>query len=133
MRNLILLGMLGLAACSGSAWPNGSVVQGVSPDDAKVLAPEIASYLQTALPSHSALALDLANPDPIAYALVPQLQNDGFTRADSGHHVKYVADPTSGGYLLRISVDSTFGASRFFVRNTAGQLQPGGPLTVASQ
>jgi hypothetical protein len=133
MRAIILAGMLSLVACSSAGWPNGSVVQGVSQDDAKVLAPEISAYLLAALPSHSTVALDTANPDPIAFVLIPQLQNDGFVRADGGHQVKYVADPTLGGLLLRISIDSSYGANRFFVRNTDGHLQPGGPLTVAVQ
>jgi hypothetical protein len=133
MRWAVCLLAIGLAACSGSPWPSGSVVA-VSPADAKVLAVDINGYLVSTLPRQSVVDIELANPDPIAFVLIPLLDEDGFTRSQSGHHVKYVADKFGEkSIFLRVSVDNAQGASRLFVRSTDGVLQPAGPLTVAAQ
>jgi hypothetical protein len=46
------------------------------------------------------------------------------------HHPRYLVTALDNGDLVRLTLDDATEGSRFFVRNTAGGLQAGGPLTV---
>jgi hypothetical protein len=68
---------------------------------------------------------------------VAALRDRGFAVADEGqagthgtHHIRYLVTPLDNGDLVRVSIDDSAQASRFFVRNTAGGLQAGGPFMV---
>jgi hypothetical protein len=45
------------------------------------------------------------------------------------HHPRYLVTALDNGDLVRLTLDDATEGSRFFVRNTAGGLQAGGPLT----
>ena len=69
---------------------------------------------------------------------VAALRDRGFAVADArqagasgAHHIRYLVTRLDNGDLVRVSIDGgAMEASRFFVRNTAGDLQAGGPFTV---
>jgi hypothetical protein len=46
------------------------------------------------------------------------------------HHLRYLVTSLDNGDLVRLTLDDATEGSRFFVRNTAGGLQSGGPFTV---
>ena len=130
MRAVALLAPCLLAACS--AWPSGSYVRSVSPADAAVLAPAITSYLTSALPAQSTVAVAPAQAsNSIGSILTTELAQDGFMQSPSGLPIDYVAAPLDGGLLLRISISGSQGASQYFARSADGTISPAGPLTVA--
>ena len=72
-----------LGACS--AWPSGSYVQSVSDADAAVLAPVIADYLSSALPSGAMVTIAPAQTgDPISPVLAADLDRDGIKQSLAG-------------------------------------------------
>lgn len=139
---LILIGFgLGLAACALD--PNGSYVGLIErPEDAAVLASGITAFVSAKLPAASStVVLDATPADQSSNALTPalaeSLRRAGFAIADSGqtgpnatHHLQYVVTPLDTGSLVRLLLDDRTSATRLFVRNTSGELQPGGPFTV---
>jgi hypothetical protein len=136
-----LFTVCGLAACA--VGPNTSYVAALSaPTDATVIAASIGSFLCTQLPAASTtIALDStptaqAN-NPLTPVLANSLRQHGFAVAQSGvptgsHTLRYWVTPLdASGELVRLMIDDRKLASQFFVRNTVGTLESGGPFTVA--
>lgn len=130
-----------LAGCSFG--PSSSyVAQLQQPADAKVLADSMAAFVATRLPAASStLALDPTPSDQAGNSLIPALasalRRRGFAVAERGqpvtagaHHLRYLVTPLDNGDLVRLTLDDATEGSRFFVRNSAGGLQSGGPFTV---
>ena len=131
-----------VAACALESG-NSYVGQVATPADAQVLAGDIANLVAGRLPAASTtVALDPTPSDQagnvLTPALVAALRDHGFAVADSTqagtlgtHHIRYLVTRLDNGDLVRVTVDDGAAeASRFFVRNTAGNLQAGGPFTV---
>jgi hypothetical protein len=135
-----LLAACSLAACA--VGPNTSYVAALSaPTDAQVLADGIGVFLTTQLPAASTtIILDPTPSDQASNTLTPvladSLRQRGFAVADGsasagGHTLRYWVTPLDrSGELVRLMIDGRKEASRFFVRNTEGNLQSGGPFTV---
>jgi hypothetical protein len=133
-----------LATCSLTACavgPNMSYVLPLAePADATVIAAGIGAFMRTQLPASTTLVLDPTPADQASNALTPMLADDlrrqGFTLAQAAgpsgtHTLRYWVTPLdASGELVRLMIDGRRQASRFFVRNTAGNLQSGGPFTV---
>ena len=139
IRLLPLLAACGLAACA--AGPDTSYVASLSaPTDATVIAAGIADFMKTQLPAASStIVLDPTPSDQAGNALTPdladRLRRQGFAVAQGtaagSHTLRYWVTPLdASGELVRLMIDGRKEASRFFVRNTAGTLQSGGPFTV---
>ena len=141
------LGMTLSVACSLAACALGSgnsyVGQVDTPADAQVLAGDMAGFVAAQLPAASStVVLDPTPSDQAGNDLTPAfaaaLRDRGFAVVDAeqagalgAHHIRYLATHLDNGDLVRVSIDGgTMEASRFFVRNTAGDLQAGGPFTV---
>jgi len=135
------LAALGLAGCASVGPSTSYVLPLSSPADAQVLASGISSFLTTQLPAASTtLVLDPTPSDQASNALTPILASDlrqqGFAVADDApaagsHTLRYWVTPfDTSGELVRLLIDGRREASRFFVRNTGGGLQSGGPFTV---
>jgi hypothetical protein len=136
-----LIAASSVAACALS--PGDSYVGGLeTPADAQVLAAGMVAFVGAQLPAASStVALDPTPSDQANNALTPAfvaaLRDRGFAVADAGqvgtagtHHIRYLVTRLDNGDLVRLSIDDGAEASRFFVRNTAGGLQAGGPFTV---
>ena len=112
------------------------------PADAEVLANGMAAFVATRLPmASSTVALDPTPSDQADNSLTPALasalRRRGFAVAEEGqtvppgaHHLRYLVTPLGQGSLVRLTLDGTSEGSRFFVRNSVGGLQSGGPFTV---
>lgn len=111
------------------------------PEDAEVLADGMAGFVALRLPAPSStVALDPTLAGQAGNALTPALaaalRRRGFAVAESGqvpegaHRLRYLVTPLDSGDLVRLTLDGTTEGARFFVRNTAGGLQSGGPFTV---
>ena len=138
--------LLGLAVALSACTIGSSYVGGVSgPGDAQVLAYGMAEFVAQELPAASTtLALE---PTPAAQAdntvtpaFAAALRSQGFAIASENqadtrrmHHLRYLVTPLDGGELVRIAIDDHTEGSRFFVRNTAGGLQAGGPFMVRQE
>ena len=135
-----LLAVCGQAGCA--VGPNTSYVAPLAaPADAKVLANGIGAFVRTQLPAASTtLILD---PTPTAQtdnaltpALADALRQRGFAVAEGAapagsHTLRYWVTPLdSSGELVRLMIDGNREAARFFVRDSSGALQNGGPFTV---
>jgi hypothetical protein len=133
-------------ACAVSACavgPDTSYVASLSaPTDATVIASAISSFMRTQLPAASTtLVLDPTPTEQASNTLTPvladSLRQQGFAVAQEAapagsHTLRYWVTPLdTSGELVRLMIDGRKEASRFFVRNTAGNLQAGGPFTVA--
>ncbi|MGI4941977.1 MAG: hypothetical protein ACRYHQ_15695, partial [Janthinobacterium lividum] len=142
------LAVCGLSACA-EVGPRTSYVEPLPhAGDAEVLAGSIGTFLATQIPAASStIALDPTPTDQDSNALTPvlaaSLRQQGFAvtadasaapgtpGAQTGHTLRYWITPMdSSGELVRLLLDGNKEASRFFVRNTAGTLQSGGPYTV---
>ncbi len=152
MNRLLRFVLPALAACGLSACtevgPRTSYVESLPhAGDAQVLAGSISTFLAAQIPAAaSTIALDPTPTDQDSNALTPvlaaSLRQQGFaitteanaapgTPAQAGHTLRYWITPMdSSGELVRLLLDGSKEASRFFVRNTAGTLQSGGPYTV---
>ena len=131
-----------IAACalgSGSSY----VDRVATPADAKVLAGAMADFVAGRLPAgSSAVILDPTSYEQAANALTPAfvaaLRDRGFAVADASqaaaphtHRIRYLVTRLYNGDLLRVTIDGGAAeVSRLFVRNSAGDLQAGGPFTV---
>ncbi|MGI4941989.1 MAG: hypothetical protein ACRYHQ_15755 [Janthinobacterium lividum] len=157
MNRILRLTLPALAACGLSACaevgPRTSYVEPLpQAGDAQVLAGSISTFLATQIPAASStLALDPTPTDQASNALTPvlaaSLRQQGFAITNevstvpagspatpAGHTLRYWITPMdSSGELVRLLLDGNKEASRFFVRNTAGTLQGGGPYTVMVQ
>jgi hypothetical protein len=140
VQALPLLVACSLAACA--IGPNTSYVAALSaPTDATVIANGISSFMRTQLPAASTtIALDPIPTEQASNALTPlladSLRQQGFAVAQGlapagSHSLRYWVTPLdASGELVRLMIDDRKEASMFFVRNTAGNLQSGGPFTV---
>lgn len=140
-RLLPLATACALSACA--VGPDTSYVTSLSaPTDAAVIAAGIGSFMRTQLPAASTtVVLDPTPTEQASNALTPvladSLRQQGFAvalgAAPAGSHtLRYWVTPLdASGELVRLMIDGHKGASQFFVRNTAGNLQTGGPFTVA--
>ena len=141
LRFLLLAAVCTLSACAVGA--DTSYVTSISsPTDAKVVAASISSFMRTQLPAASTtLVLDPTPTEQASNALTPvladSLRRQGFAVAVSAapagsHTIRYWVTPMdASGELVRLMIDGRKEASQFFVRNTAGNLQIGGPFTVS--
>lgn len=138
---LVLAGSL--AACAGS--PSSSYVALLAgPTDAQIIAGEITEFVALSLPATSTtLALEAPVSEHASNALTPaltaSLRRRGFATVDvegentpaGARRMRYRVTPMDEGDLVRLTIDGgAIQSSRFLARNTAGQLQPGGPFTV---
>jgi hypothetical protein len=99
-------------------------------------------FVATQLPAAaSTIVLDPTPSTQAGNALTPAfvaaLRGRGFAVAEGrqagppgAHHIRYLVSPLDNGDLIRLSIDDRAEASRFFVRNTVGGLQTGGPFMV---
>ena len=141
LRVLLLAAAGSLSACAVGA--DTSYVTSVSSStDAKVIAAGISSFMRTQLPAASTtIVLDPTPSEQASNALTPMLadslRRQGFAVAVSAtpsgsHTLRYWVTPMdASGELVRLMIDGRKEASQFFIRNTAGNLQTGGPFTVA--
>ena len=141
LRLLPLAASCALAACA--VGPDTSYVTSLTgPTDATVVAGGISGFLQTQFPAASTtIVLDPTPTEQADNALTPvladSLRRQGFAVADGAtpagsHTLRYWVTPLdASGEVVRLMIDGRKGASQFFVRNTAGTLQTGGPFTVA--
>lgn len=138
---LLLAVPTSLAACALD--PGGSYVSRIgTPADAQVLAASMARFVAAKLPAASSTIMLEPTPsgqasNPLTPAFTAALRDRGFAIANRDqagtagvHRVRYLVTPLGHGDLVRVSIDGETRASRFFVRNSAGGLQAGGPLTV---
>jgi hypothetical protein len=114
-----------------------------SPTDAKVIATGISSFMQTQLPAASTtIVLDPTPSEQASNALTPRLadslRQQGFAVAvtaaptEGSHTLRYWVTPMdASGELVRLMIDGRKTAAQFFLRNHAGDLETGGPFTVA--
>jgi hypothetical protein len=117
--------------CACAAWPNGSYVRMTNQGDGAVLAPAIAGYVSKAVPAGTVVTLMQPTGDAVlSPVLSVDLVRAGVKMGVAGIPVAYLVTPLDQGVLLRITVGRAV-ASRYLVRNTGGQLQPGGPMMVA--
>lgn len=145
MRRLLVpfLAAVSLTACAGS--PSTSYVAPLAgPTDAQTLAVGITDFMAASLPAASTtLALEPPASEHSSNALTPALtaalRRRGFATvnlngedAPSGtRRMRYWVTPMDSGDLVRLTIDGgAIQGNRFFIRNSAGQLQAGGPFTV---
>lgn len=143
-RSLILSALVVAAALAGcSTSPTASYVSEVSANDAKVLAGSIAEFLgQNLPPAGTVLALQPTQgslvDNPMTPALSRALRSSGFGVTElakdapvpaGAHSVRYLVTPMYNGVLIRVRYDRT-NVSRWFARNTSGNLQPASPYSV---
>ncbi|MBN8904878.1 MAG: hypothetical protein BGO51_26145 [Rhodospirillales bacterium 69-11] len=135
------------AACTLSACAIGTdtsyVTSVSSPADAKIISMGISSFMRTQLPAASTtIVLDPTPSEQTSNALTPMLadclRGQGFAIAmsaapDKGAHtLRYWVTPMdASGELVRLMIDRHKTASQFFRRNPEGNLETGGPFTVA--
>lgn len=136
---LLVFATASLASCA--VGPDSSYVGDLSaPGDAGILAAGMVEFVSTQLPAAaSTIALDPTPPDQASLtpALTAALRRRGFAVADDKqaaapvtHHLRYWVTPLDNGDVVRLSIDDRTEASRFFVRNSQGGLQAGGPFMV---
>jgi len=147
MTNLLRLGLSLSVVCSLAACalgPGNSYVGQVDTQaDAQVLSGNMADFVAGQLPAASStVVLDPTPSDQAGNDLTPAfvaaLRDRGFAVADArqggasgAHHIRYLVTRLDNGDLVRVTIDGgTAEASRFFIRNSAGDLQAGGPFTV---
>lgn len=132
------------ALASGCALgPNSSYVAPLrQAGDADVLADATAAFIAMQLPGASTTVVLDPTPSEQARnaftpALAAALRRQGFAIADAGqpipmttHYVRYLVTPLGDGDLVRLTLDDTTKASRFFARNDGGGLRVGGPFMV---
>jgi hypothetical protein len=133
----------GLSACAVGAPQTSYVEPLATPSDAGVLAGGISYFMLSKFPPDST-SISLDPPmsgqenNELTPVLAATLQNRGFqvnttgAAAPGAHRLRYWVTPLDGiGELVRLTIDGNVLCSRFYVRNTAGSLQSGGPFTVA--
>jgi hypothetical protein len=141
---LVLAGC-GLSACA-MVGPQTSYVEPLeSPRDPAVVAGGISYFMLSRFPPGSTtISLDPPVSGQENNALTPvlaaTLQGRGYRvstlapPAPGSHTLRYWVTPLdSSGELVRLMIDGTIACSRFYIRNTAGGLQSGGPFTVARE
>ena len=141
MRSPLPFLLAALAACT--VGPNTSyVAQLQQPADVDALANGTAEFVSMRLPAASSTVV--LDPTPsgqsgnaFTTAFASALLRSGFAVAEDGqpgpagaHHVRYLVTPLDNGDLVRLTIDGRTEGSRFFVRNTVGGLQAGGPFNM---
>lgn len=135
----------GLSACA-MVGPETSYVEPLaSPTDSSVLAGGISYFMLSRFPPGStSISLDppLAGQESneLTPVLAATLQSRGFRVSTTGpaapgaHTLRYWITPLdASGELVRLMIDGNVACSRFYVRNTGGGLQSGGPFTVTRE
>lgn len=135
--------MAGSVAACGLGSGSSYVGRVETAADAKVLAGAMADFVAGRLPAgSSAVVLDptpsVQSANALTPAFVAALRDRGFAvatasqaRAPGTHDVRYFVTRLDNGDLLRVTIDrGAAEAAQFFVRNSAGDLQAGGPFTV---
>lgn len=141
MRGTRLLALLGgVVALGGCTGVSGSYVAALPrPGDADVLGQDAAEFVASRLPpGATTLVLDPASgagADVLQAALATALRRRGFAVQEGpvpadAHRLRTVVTSLDGGELLRLSLDGSTDAARFFARDAAGDLRPGGPFTM---
>jgi hypothetical protein len=140
-----LIAALGLSACATLDGPQTSYVAPLqSPKaDAYTLAGGICNFLTddaNLSPMNTTIAVAGAGKgDELAPTLADELRQSGFAVVSPGQPVpagakrlRYVVTPLLGGELLRVDIEAggITRASRYYLRDSAGYLQAGGPFTV---
>ena len=141
MRKLLPLVVIAamLSACAYD--PDSSYVEPLTaPADATILASAMTKFVSARLPAAQTALILQATSDgqasnAVTLLLTDDLRKRGFALVVDGtagaHRVRYLVTPLDQGDLVRLSLDGgSTEASRFFVRNTAGTLQVGGPFTI---
>ncbi len=139
MRTLIRSAFLATLMLNGCALlsPKTSYVSDVSEADAAVLAKEITAFLGGQLPP-AATNLVLQPPqfkNTLTPVLASELRGAGFGVAEpasapaDAHRTRYRVSAMDTGILLRLPYDQKE-ASRWFARDSKGQLQAQSPFTV---
>lgn len=135
----------GLSACA-MVGPQTSYVEPMaSPSDSGVVAGGIGYFMLARFPPGST-SISLDPPligqenNELTPVLAATLQSRGFRVSTTGpaapgaHTLRYWVTPLdSSGELVRLMIDGNMACSRFYVRNTAGSLQSGGPFTVTRE
>lgn len=140
-RRLALSCALAALASGCALGPNSSYVAPLrQAADAQILADGTATFIAMQLPAASTtVVLDPTPSDQARNAFTPALaaalRRQGFAIADpaqpipmSAHYVRYLVTPLDNGDLVRLTLDDTTEASRFFARTADGGLRAGGPL-----
>jgi hypothetical protein len=135
----------GLSGCA-MVGPQTSYIEPMaSPADSSVLAGGIGYFMVSRFPPTSTIiSLDPPLPgqenNELTPVLAATLQGRGFQVSPAGsaapgaHTLRYWVTPLdSSGELVRLMIDGDIACSRFYVRNTAGGLQSGGPFTVTRE
>lgn len=147
MTRILRLATVFVVACSIAACAPGSgssyVGRVETAADARVLAGDMADCVAGELPpGSSAVILDPTPSEQAGNAMTPAfvaaLRVRGFAVADARqagapgtHRIRYIVTRLDHGDLLRVAIDGgVVEASRFLVRNSAGDLQAGGPITL---
>lgn len=144
---ILLLAVCLLAGCATSR-PPGSYVSGVFESDADLLASAMVEYLGEQLPPASTtFVLQPPARDPLGKALTPALGSalrqagfavqeaapqkaaPGSPAGSGGYALRYLISPLDAGVLVRLQYQQTE-ASRWYVRNSRGELQAASPFTV---
>jgi hypothetical protein len=139
-----LLAALALGGCATTPRPSLSHVSGVSASDAALLANAMAQFLGQQLPrAATTLVLQPPSRDQASNALTPALHSAlvqaGFGVQEAapgtplpnsgGYALRYLVSPLDAGVLVRLQYHQTE-ASRWYARNSSGQLQAASPFTV---
>jgi hypothetical protein len=144
IRRLVSVFVMASSVAACALGSDSSYVDRVAtPWDAKVLAGAMADFVAGRLPAgSSAVSLDPTPFEQASNTLTPAfiaaLRDRGFAVADASqlgapasHRIRYLVTRLDNGDLLRVTIDGGAAeASRFFVRNSVGDLQAGGPFTV---
>ncbi len=140
MNKIIAAGLfLALAGCA--VGPDQSFVAKIPAQaDAEVLAAGVAEFVGYRIPSGGKVALAPMAFEQATDSVTPILQaefeHQGLTvvpadeAAADVHRLRYLVTELDGGALVRVTLDGAATGARYFARNPAGALQPGGPYTV---
>lgn len=122
-----------LSACAGTMHSNtdGSMVEGVQPDDRKTLVDATVDLVRrSANPADSNIGVQEASDSEFTLMLLDGLRKAGFG-VDRGDRLTYQIGPIAEGMMLRVSIDDN-DAVRLYARSKDGQLEPKGPITIRS-
>jgi hypothetical protein len=141
----LALPLVAVSSLAGCALDPGSpyVSQVDTPADAQVLAAGMLVFVAAQLPRRAGLPV-IRNSEPAIPKCPPRRRVSGHCQPDrrasdrarlcwrplGTHHIRYFVTPLDSGDLVRVSIDDSAQASRFFVRNAEGGLQAGGPFLV---
>lgn len=137
-----MVALLALAGCA-SLNPNASWVGSVSSTDAAIIGSDLGQYVASQLPSVKAeiwvQPMDRGKSSPVIDALEDTLRQRGYavmpnsaTRPASAHLVRVlVSGHRHWGETNAFVLIDGREASRDYVKNTEGAMQPAGPFSVS--